>query len=61
MVELYLHSPIRFHGVVFNLLVKYRDRSMLGKYEHSSDKCEGIYKWGPENKIAITSNTDETI
>lgn len=34
---------------------------MSHEYEHSSDICEGIYKRDPENKIAITSNMDETI
>lgn len=36
-------------------------KSMSGEYEHSSDKCEGIYKHDPENEIAITSNMAETI
>jgi hypothetical protein len=25
MVELYLHSPIRFHGIVLNYIMEYRD------------------------------------
>jgi hypothetical protein len=34
---------------------------MPGEYAHFSNKCNGIYKTDPENKIAITSNVDETI